>query len=185
MTKRLVTMLSAAMCTASLLALPACQEKTTKITNTPLTAIEKVCSRAYTGRTGARDKAMKAMQPEQRAMIPDMPERQAFIDLCAQLPEDAARCLDPNIVTVDTEGCMKALKAAPSDKLKAVKELFQNQPSPNEQKAKEEAKPAEEGAEGEATEGEATEGGATEGGAEEGEATEGEATEKEEEGAAK
>ncbi len=157
MTTRLATLLSAALCSASLLALPACQEKTTKITNTPMTAIEKVCSRAYTGRSGARDKALKAMQPEQRALVPEMPERQAFIDLCAQLPEDAARCLDPNIVTVDREGCMKALKAAPSDKLKAVKELFQNQPSPAEEKKEEESKEGEEGAEGEAAEGAAAE----------------------------
>lgn len=138
----------------ALLLLTACEQnsKSSEVlgSTAALTPIEKTCKRAWTGRDGARDKVMKAMTPEQQATVPAMPEKKVFIAACAKLPEDAAKCLDPNWFTVDAEACVTALEAADKDAVEAINKLLQGLPAEEEKKDE-----GEEGDEGGAKEGDA------------------------------
>lgn len=125
--------------TLALLLLAACEQNSGQAeevlgSSTALTPIEKTCKRAWTGRDGARSKALQAMTPEQQESVPAMPDKQEFIELCAKLPEDAAKCLDPNWFTVDAENCVKALEAADKDAVEAVNKLLQGLPTGDDEK---------------------------------------------------
>ncbi len=84
-----------------------------------------------------------------------MPDKQEFISFCAKLPEDAAKCLDPNWYQVDQEACNTALEAANKEDLEQVQKLLAGLPTGDE-KEEEEAEAAgtdgEEGEEGGAEE---------------------------------
>lgn len=137
--------------TLALLLLAACEQNSGQAedvlgSNTALTPIEKTCKRAWTGRDGARSKALQAMTPEQQETVPAMPDKQEFIEFCSKLPEDAAKCLDPNWFAVDAENCVKALEAADKDAVESINKLLQGLPTGDE-------KEGEEGDEGEEAEG--------------------------------
>ncbi len=105
--------------------LAACSgSSTTVVGRQGMSEIQKICSRAYTGRQGAHDKAMQALTDDQQKQVTPLPDRDRFIEYCSQLSEDAARCLDPNIFVVDVEACKKAFNAASKEKLDAVTRLL-------------------------------------------------------------
>jgi len=145
---------------STLLLLVACEQTSGKSqevlgTNTTLTPIEKTCKRAYTGREGALAKFKKSLKPEDAEKVPDMPDKQEFIAVCAKLPEDAAKCLDPNWYQVDQEACITALEAANKDDLEQVQRLLSGLPTGEEEKEEEADPEGEEGADdGEAGEAE-------------------------------
>ncbi len=134
-----------------LIALVACEQSSGKSqevlgSNAALSPIEKTCKRAYTGRQGAVDKYKQSLRPEDAEKIPAMPDKQEFITLCSKLPEEAAKCLDPNWYQVDAESCNAALEAANKDDIEAVDKLLQGLPTGDDEE-KEEAGEAPEGAE--------------------------------------
>jgi hypothetical protein len=139
----------------ALLLLTACEQNSGKSSEVlgstaALSPIEKTCKRAWTGRDGARDKVMKAMTPEQQAGVPEMPDKKEFIAACSKLPEDAAKCLDPNWFTVDAEACVKALEAADKDAVEAINKLLQGLPAEDEKEEEAGEEGGEEGKEGDA-----------------------------------
>lgn len=159
LSRTLFALAAAAAC--SLVSTGCNQNSTTTIGAGKRTPIQKICGRAYTGREGAHNKALRALTPEQRKQVQPLPSKEEFIELCATLPEDAARCLDPNIVAVDTVACKKAIEAAPEDKVDAIKALLSGT---DDEPAAEEAGSEEAGSE--AGEGSAEEAGSEEAGAE-------------------
>ncbi len=124
--------------------LVACEQQTTTVSGVKGTEVTRTCSRAY-GSTQA--KIAEWMKKNGITEMPKMATKEEFVAICAELPLEAAKCLDPVWASADPAGCKTVQEGLPAETQKKLETILQAAEPP------EAEKPAAEGAEGEAAEG--------------------------------